>query len=434
MDASTALLGAGAAAAVGTANALRPLADEGQASFAAFVGGAVTSEIPLLHAGAHGLLAAGLASRGGLTSWPGRVGLGLTVGACVGAVAVHREARNAGTELEAALVEGLGAGYRDAMVHPPRPDEGTQKVSRFPVLLATFTSRRKFLRDDDVAYGPHGRRNHLDVWARPDLPPGSPAPVVVQVHGGAWVWGSKTGQAYPLLSHLVERGWICVAVNYRLSPRSMWPDHLVDVKRALAWVKANIARYGGDPGFIAVTGGSAGGHLSSLVALTAGDASLQPGFEGADTSVQAAVSFYGVYDWTGTQGVRRDMVPFLERKVVKARIREHRDVFVQASPIDRVHAGAPPFFLLHGDRDVLAPVGQARRFARQLRARSDAPVAYGEMHGAHHAFDVLSSTRTVHAVQAVERFLGTAYGRHLAAGAPRPSGDTTVSGRRGECP
>lgn len=424
VDASTKLLVAGVGAAAGTANARRPIYG-GLASFPSFVAGAVTSEIPLLHAGAHGVLAAALSARGGLSSWRGWLGLGLTVGGCAGALALHREARNAGNELERGLVDALGAGYRDSIVYPPNPDEGKQKVSRMPVLLATFSARRRYLRAEDVRYGPHGRRTQLDVWARPDLPEGSKAPVVVQVHGGAWVFGSKRGQAYPLLSHLVERGWICVAVNYRLSPRSTWPDHLVDVKRAIAWVKDNIAAHGGDPGFVAITGGSAGGHLSSLAALTAGDPAFQPGFEDADTTVQAAVPVYGVFDWTGTQGARPDMVPFLEEHVVKAAIRHHPQRYEQASPIARSHGGAPPFFVLHGDRDVLAPVPQARRFVDRLRAHSDAPVAYGEMHGAHHAFDVLSSTRTVHAVQAVERFLGAVYGRHLGdgPGAAHPAGD-----------
>lgn len=406
---------AGVAAAIGTANARKPLAEDGLASIASFAAGAVTSEIPLVHAGVHAALAAALVSRGGLASGRGRLGLALTAAGCAGAVAVHNEGRRAGDQLERALVEALGPGYRDGIVFPPRPEEGKQKVSRMPVLLATLTSRRRYLRASDVRYGPNGRRNLLDVWARPDLPDGSAAPVVVQVHGGAWVVGSKTGQAYPLLSHLVERGWICVAVNYRLSPRATWPDHLVDVKRAIAWVKENIATYGGDPGFVAITGGSAGGHLSALAALTHGDPSFQPGFEAADTSVQAAVPFYGVYDWAGADGVRADMAPFLEHDVVKVPIGQHRYVYESASPIHRVDASAPPFFVLHGDRDVLAPVAQARRFVDALRHRSQAPVAYGEMHGAHHAFDVLSSTRTVHAVQAVERFLGAVYGRHLAA-------------------
>jgi acetyl esterase/lipase len=60
-----------------------------------------------------------------------------------------------------------------------------------------------------------------------------------------------------LLSHLAERGWICVSINYQLSPRHTWPDHIVDVKRAIAWIKDNIGRYGGDPDFVAIIGGSA---------------------------------------------------------------------------------------------------------------------------------------------------------------------------------
>ena len=81
---------------------------------------------------------------------------------------------------------------------------------------------------------------------------------------------------------------MCVSINYRLSPRSTWPDHIVDVKHAIAWVQANIAEYARDPDFIAITGGSAGGHLSSLAALTANDPTFQPGFEDVDTRVQAA--------------------------------------------------------------------------------------------------------------------------------------------------
>ncbi len=418
MDPSTKLFAAGALGALATANALRPV-ERGPASFPSFAAGAVTSEIPLVHAAAHGALAGALAAAGGLRAARGRLGLGLTGAACAGALVLHRQARHGEEELERALVVALGTGYRESIVLPPSPEEGRQWITRMPVLLATLSSRRRYLKDEDVPYGPAGRRNHLDVWARPDLPTDAAAPVVLQVHGGAWVWGGKKGQAYPLLSHLVERGWICVAANYRLSPRSTWPDQLVDVKRALAWVKENIAGYGGDAGFVAVTGGSAGGHLSALLALTAGDPEFQPGFEDADTAVQAAVCFYGVYDWTGTRGVRPDMVPFLEREIVKGSIRQRREVFVRASPIERVHPGVPPFFLLHGDRDVLAPVEQARAFFDRLGAVSQAPVAYAELHGAHHAFDVMSSTRSAHAVQAVERFLGAAYGRHRSHGRAR---------------
>src|SRR5690606_37577688 len=153
-------------------------------------------------------------------------------------------------------------------------------------------------------------------------------------HGGAWVLGDKEGQAYPLMAHLVERGWVCVSVTYRLSPRATWPDHIVDVKRALAWVKENIADHGGDPNWIALTGGSAGGHLCALAALTPNDPQFQPGFEDADTAVQAAVPFYGVYDWLNRDGTGRDdLTQLLVDRVVKQPFTDARDVYEQASPM-----------------------------------------------------------------------------------------------------
>ena len=86
--------------------------------------------------------------------------------------------------------------------------------------------------------------------------------MLVYIHGGAWVIGDKREQGIPMMHELVQRGWVCVAINYRLSPKATWPDHIVDCKRAVAWVREHIAEYGGDPSFIAVSGGSAGGHLS----------------------------------------------------------------------------------------------------------------------------------------------------------------------------
>ena len=96
--------------------------------------------------------------------------------------------------------------------------------------------------------------------------------MLFQIHGGGWVIGSKNEQALPLMYHLARAGWVCVSVDYRLSPQATFPDHLVDCKRALAWVREHVAEYGGDPDFVVVTGGSAGGHLAALVALTPNDA------------------------------------------------------------------------------------------------------------------------------------------------------------------
>src|SRR4029453_3792106 len=137
--------------------------------------------------------------------------------------------------------------------------------------------------------------------------------------------GQKLGQAHPLMAHLAERGWVCVTINYRLSPRATWPDHIVDVKRAIAWTRATIAEHGGDPAFLAITGGPAGGPRCALAALPPHLAAYQPGFEEADPRVQAAVPFYGVYDMTDSAGTaNRALVPLLAQRGFKTSLDDAR--------------------------------------------------------------------------------------------------------------
>jgi acetyl esterase/lipase len=224
-----------------------------------------------------------------------------------------------------------------------------------------------------------------------------------------------------------------VTINYRLSPGATWPDHLVDCKRALVWVRRHIAEYGGDPGFIAVSGGSAGGHLCAMVALTSGDAVFQPGFEDAPTSVDACIPFYGVYDMTsgrGTSHYDKGLLTLLERRVFKRRYDDAPSVFESASPLRRVNPEAPPFFVVHGTHDTLVPVAEARRFVEALRAVSEAPVLYAELPYTQHAFDVLPSVRSAHAVAAVVRFLEGARHQtpHRGPAHPRTAGGQATSG------
>jgi acetyl esterase/lipase len=268
-------------------------------------------------------------------------------------------------------------------------------------------------RTKDIPYGEAGRRNHLDVYRRKDHPTG--APVLLQVHGGGWVIGTKDQQGRPLMLEMARRGWVCVAPNYRLSPRATWPDHVVDVKRALAWVKENVEQYGGDPGFVVITGGSAGGHLSSLVALSANDPEFQPGFEDVDTTVQGCVPYYGVYDLeqeTGTKSAKVRHETVLTRLVMKTKDAEP---FRKAAPIARVHADAPPFLVIHGKNDTLVPVQEARLLVERLRATSHGPVLYLELPGTQHAFDVFPSVRSDAVVRAVARFLEALRARARAA-------------------
>jgi acetyl esterase/lipase len=261
----------------------------------------------------------------------------------------------------------------------------------------------------DLAYDVDGDAAHvLDVITASDGT--QRAPVMVFVHGGAWTIGSKDQQCLPMLYELAARGWVVVTCNYRLSPRATWPDHVIDVKRVVAWARAHAAEYGGDPSrFLAISGNSAGGHLASLVALTPGATEWQPGFEDADTSVDACVSIYGVLDMTGdpsTAGPQgRALQSLLGHSVMKVRIDEAHDTYEAASPIHRITADAPPFLVLHGSKDTLVSVGIARAFVARFLAATTSPIAYVELPWAQHGYDLLCSPRCSKAIVGIGRFL-----------------------------
>ena len=327
----------------------------------------------------------------------------------IGRVGQTWAAQRADQALTAALVESFGQDFGDLVSHPTC--EESECAPRSGFLNRPGPHRRYAAQTSDISYGPGGRDNLLDIWRRHDMAPCRRAPVLIQVPGGAWAVNGKRGQAYTLMTRMAELGWICVSIDYSKSPRSTFPAHLIDVKRAIAWVRENIADYGGDPDFIAITGGSAGGHLASLAALTPNDPTFQPGFEDADTTVQAAVPYYGVYDFTNAEIMHELMLPFLEQFVMRARYAEKPERFDAASPISYVHNQAPPFFVLHGEKDELVPCSQARTFCAAMRDAGAPTVAYAELANAHHAFDILSTVRSRLAANAVADFLGIVYGQ-----------------------
>ncbi len=328
---------------------------------------------------------------------------------------------------ESALVDGLGDGYRDGL-------EKAYDDLDLPTPLKQLVWPFRIPEDGievirDVSYAPqHGKRGLLDVYKPQGDVTG--APVLLQVHGGGWTIGNKDQQGLPLMKHMARAGWVCVAINYRLSPRDAFPAHIVDVKRAIAWIREHAEEYGADPSFIAITGGSAGGHLTALAALTPNDPEYQPGFEDVDTTVQAAVPFYGLYDMagvSGTKAARRLRDYFLAPRVFFTDPKEDLEPFEKASPLLRVREDAPPFYVIHGVNDTLAPIDQARQFVKALQDASDEPVAYSELQGTQHAFDVFPSIRSQHSVRGVDRFLRWAYdswkGETSTSGAEWEAGD-----------
>ena len=388
-----------------TANAVRP-AHGRRSGFVSFVAGVVFNETAPQMLALTALDAATHLTRGRRQGFRAKVGLTLAGVSALGLARLVHQSRQAGEGFEKALVDGLGVDYVEQLDEVPTPADLATPWRRIARPFSFADAGVRVIRD--LAYSEAGRRGHLDIY----LPAGDDAikdaPVLLQVHGGGWSVGAKERQGRPLMNQMAARGWVCVAINYRLSPRDAWPAHIVDVKRAIAWVKDNIADYGGDPDYIAVTGGSAGGHLAALAALTPGDPDFQPGFEDADTRVQAAVPFYGVYDFAGATGLTNAIGMrdgFLGPKIMQTRWADSPDTYEAASPILRITPDAPDFFVIHGELDSLVAVDQARLFVAELRRTSHKSVVYAELPGAQHAFDILYSIRSAHAVRAVDRYL-----------------------------
>ena len=397
------LFGFGLLSALATINAFWPVRTP-LLAILGFFAGWLTIELALHNLVVHLAVLAWLIAAGGLQAWPGVVGLVLALAACVGLFALHLRSRRA--------VVTLREFYKAAELEL-KPD--APRYPRSHVLIPWLAFHRRDIKVvRDVPFSEvDGQVLKLDVFS--PKTPGARRPALLQIHGGAWFLGFKQYQGIPLLGHMAAQGWVGFNVDYRLSPRATFPAHIIDVKRALAWIREHADEYGVDPDFIVVTGGSAGGHLAALLALTPGDPEYQPGFESADTSVSAAIVFYGIFDMTDRVPRRsKQFMRVLERWVFKASREQAHEQLLRASPVERINPDAPTFLVIHGTRDTLTPVEDARTFVERLRAVSRRPALYIEMQGAEHAFDVVPSVRNAPVIEACERFLSSLHAAYVA--------------------
>lgn len=397
-----------------TYNALRPAHDKGPAVVPSFFAGWLTSELAAHHLVFQFTATLIFWRAGVLRSWQGVLGFAITLASWAGLTTMLLTSRGSGQLVEESLESGLGADFRERFTPEVRAALGAKDIRRSRLILPFWLTHPEVTKTRNIRYADGaGSRHLLDVY-RPDRPVRD-APVLLQIHGGGWVIGDKSQQGLPLVNHMAARGWVCVAINYRLSPKSAFPAHIEDCKLAIRWIRENIAEYGGNPDFVCVTGGSAGGHLSSLTALSANDPAWQKGFVDVDTSMRACVPFYGVYDFTFENGSKHElgMLDFIERTVVKQHVDDNRPLYEAASPIYRIGPDAPPFYVVHGTNDTLVPVSQARRFVDKLRAESRQAVLYTEFPGTQHAFEVFHSPRTENVCNGVADFLSSVYSDYL---------------------
>ena len=190
---------------------------------------------------------------GALDRWPGELGLAITLVSWVG---LARDVVDAAARRAAIVADALDAGPRRRLrrAHPARAeraDGGADRMAR-ALSLPLPIRPRDVERVRNVVYADaDGISLRLDVYRAAHVATAR-CPTLLQIHGGAWILGSKNEQGIPLMLHLAARGWVCVSVDYRLSPRATFPDHLVDLKRAIAWIREHVAEYGADPDFVVV--------------------------------------------------------------------------------------------------------------------------------------------------------------------------------------
>ncbi len=253
----------------------------------------------------------------------------------------------------------------------------------------------------DVVYGTAGaggRPLTLHAYGRADA--SERAPGVVLIHGG----GFHDGHPNMHIRHAAElaaHGYTAATISYRRVHEATWPAALEDAKCAVRWMRANHEQLGLDPERIAVAGGSAGGHLAAMVALTPGRFEGTGGHEHASSRVQAAVLFYPATDLNlpgAPSEVRTAMAAFLGADTA--------ELFAEASPITHVHRDAPPILSITGDADALTTLPMIEAFHRELDVH-DVPNRLEVRPGAIHAFDLVREQDWRYGSELMLSFLAT---------------------------
>lgn len=351
-----------AAAGIWTANALRRPVPPGKKFPPLWLPGMIVSELAPIYLVVRAGIAAVFIALGALQLGIGQAGLALFALSQIGAVVLIVR-----TVKSAAATGGS-----------PSPLSLFKVVEGFPPGV------------EHHAEVPYWDSLSLDVYARPGL---DRAPTLVYVHPGSWMRGRPGRQARAMAHRLADLGWVVLDIRYPLSPAATFPDHLIGVKRAIAWAREEgRQRFGIDPRRIAIAGGSSGAHLAALAALTPQDRALQPGFADADTSVVACIPSYGIYDLLVRNPTRYDW-PFIARYVMKTAPADDPGLYELGSPIDQVRPDAPPFFVIHGEYDSIVLPAESEHFVAALE-NAGVDHRYFEVPWAQHGFDAIPSLRT----------------------------------------
>ena len=244
----------------------------------------------------------------------------------------------------------------------------------------------------DIPYVPGGHeRQRLDLYLPEQrVPDGKSLPVIIWVHGGAWLGGDKSN--CPALGY-VARGYAVASVGYRLSQHATFPAQIHDCKAAVRWLRANAKEHGLNADRFGVWGPSAGGHLVALLG-TAGDVKELEGdlgkHHGTSSRVQCVIDWFGPTDLTAMARqappngrINHDAPDAPEARLIGGPVQENKDKAAKANPITYVTKNDPPFLIFHGTADDIVPFGQSELLEQALRA-AGVEVTFVPVEGAGH--------------------------------------------------
>ncbi|MDB6118552.1 MAG: lip2 [Verrucomicrobiaceae bacterium] len=208
----------------------------------------------------------------------------------------------------------------------------------------------------NITYLPEGRKEKADLYLPLEFPKDKKLPAVVIIHGGGFVGGIKdAAREINIGGNLVRNGYVAMSIEYLLAKagKPSWPQNLHDCKTAVRWLRANADKYHIDAAHIGVIGGSAGGHLAAMVALTGPDAGLDPKepYGSLSCQVQCGVDLYGPNDLT---------LWMKDSKMIGRSIKEALEEYRKASPVFQVTKDDPPMLMMHGTADTTVDPEQSK--------------------------------------------------------------------------
>jgi acetyl esterase/lipase len=217
--------------------------------------------------------------------------------------------------------------------------------------------------EQGVVFLGEGRTEKADLYFPSKISPGAQLPAIIVIHGGGWNDGVRNGKReINIGTTLARNGYIAMSIDYLLAhgKYAVWPTNLYDCKNAVRWLRQNAARLKIDPDRIGVMGGSAGGHLASMVALTEVADDLEPTepYPGISDAVDCCVDMYGIADLTSYEP---------HAAMLGKKLSEAPELYRLASPVTYVRGNSPPFLILHGTADKTVSPHQSELFAAALQ-------------------------------------------------------------------